>query len=82
MPTIDIIERIKINIYNGDHRPEHIHVVYNEFEELIEIITYNTYAGYLPHKQRKKAIDWLKNNKEWALNIFKQLNPHLYEKEN
>jgi hypothetical protein len=32
MPTIDNFNGIKINVYNGDHRPPHIHAIYNEFE--------------------------------------------------
>ena len=37
MPTIDIFNGIKICVYNGDHRPPHIHAQYNEFEVLIQI---------------------------------------------
>ena len=37
MPTIDIFNGIKIHIYNGEHRPPHIHADYNEFEVLIDI---------------------------------------------
>lgn len=39
MPTVEIVNGIKISIYNGDHRPPHIHAKYNEYEILIEIET-------------------------------------------
>jgi len=77
MPTIEIINGIKINIYNGEHRPPHIHAVYNEFEILILIENNEIYAGDLPNRQLKKVFDWLSGNSDWALEIFYQLNPEL-----
>lgn len=77
MPTIDSFAGIKINVYNGDHRPPHIHATYSEFEVLIVIETGQIYAGYLPGKQLKKVMEWLQGNSEWALQVFTQLNPNL-----
>lgn len=77
MPTIDVFDGIKINIYNGDHRPPHIHAVYNEYEVLIIIETSEIYAGDLPSKQLKKSFDWLAGNADWALTVFYELNPWL-----
>lgn len=77
MPTLEIIDGIKINIYNGDHRPPHIHAIYNEFEVLIIIEGSQIYAGDLPDRQLKKAFDWLAGNAEWALIVFYELNPSL-----
>lgn len=77
MPTIDSFNGIKIQIYNGDHRPAHIHTIYNEFEVLIEIQNQRIYAGDLPNKQLRKVFDWLDENSEWALTVFYELNPNL-----
>jgi len=77
MPTIDIIDGIKILIYNGEHRPPHFHAVYNEFEVVIEIESGKIYAGDLPIKQLKKVFDWLAGNSNWALELFYELNPEL-----
>jgi hypothetical protein len=77
MPTIKIIDSIKIDIYSREHLPPHFHILYAEYEELIEIETLNTYIGYVPKKQRKKVTDWAMNNKNYLLEIFKQLNPGL-----
>ncbi|HFA51957.1 MAG TPA: DUF4160 domain-containing protein [Bacteroidetes bacterium] len=54
MPTIHTLNSIKILIYFDDHLPPHFHAIYNEYEELIEIHTLETYRGKLPSKQRKK----------------------------
>ena len=77
MPTLEVFDDIKINIYNGDHRPAHIHVLYNEYEVLITIEYGRIYAGELPEKQLRKALSWLKDNSEWALSVFYELNPTL-----
>lgn len=77
MPNVDQIDGIKINIYNGDHRPPHIHAIYNEYEVLIAIESEEIYAGHLPRKQPKKAFNWLAGNADWALEIFYELNPEL-----
>jgi len=77
MPTIKSIDTIKIDIYMREHPPPHFHAIYAEYEELIEIETLNTYIGRLPKPQRKKVTDWAVDNKEYLLEIFKQLNPRL-----
>ncbi|GAB5466227.1 MAG: hypothetical protein Kapaf2KO_16630 [Candidatus Kapaibacteriales bacterium] len=77
MPTVDRIDGVKINIYNGEHRPPHIHAIYNEHEALLTIETLEIYAGSLPPKQMKKSLDWLKENQDWALTVFFELNPEL-----
>ena len=77
MPTIKIIDSIKIDIYSREHLPPHFHILYAEYEELIVIETLNTYAGYVPNKQRKKVTEWAMNNKDYLLEVFKQLNPRL-----
>ena len=68
---------IKINVYNGEHRPPHIHAIYNEFEVIILINDKSIYAGELPNKQMRDVIEWLSDNSDWALKVFVELNPNL-----
>ena len=77
MPTVKTIDNIKIDIYSREHPPPHFHAKFAEYDELIEIKTLETYAGNLPRVQRKKVINWAADNKEFLLDIFKQLNPGL-----
>lgn len=77
MPTVKLIDNIKIDIYSREHPPPHFHAKYAEFEELIEINTLETYAGKIPKVQRKKVTDWAADNKQFLLDIFNQLNPRL-----
>ena len=77
MPTIDNFNGIKIHVYNGEHRPPHIHAVYNEFEVLVEIERNVIYSGDLPNRQLKQVFDWLAGNADWALEVFYELNPDI-----
>jgi len=75
MPTLKIIDNIKIDIYSRDHPPPHFHVKFAEFEELIEIETLETYTGKIPKLYRKKVTDWALENKLFLLEVFNKLNP-------
>ena len=79
MPTIHLIDSIKIDLYAREHLPPHFHAIYAEYEILIEIKTLNTYAGYLPNQQLKSVLKWAKEEKikDTLLEIFTQLNPSL-----
>ena len=76
MPTIHIIDSIKIMIYFDDHLPPHFHAEYNEYEELIEINTLATYRGKLPNRQRKRVIDWAKENQDYLIQKWNEFNPN------
>ncbi|MBN1117944.1 MAG: DUF4160 domain-containing protein [Bacteroidales bacterium] len=64
MPKVAEFNRIKNYVYNGEHRPPHIHAIHNEFEVLLEIETGEIYAGDLPTRQFKMVSDWLSGNTE------------------
>ena len=49
MPVIYIIDSIKIVLYFDDHNPPHFHAIYNEYEEVIEILT-NKNLECKPHQ--------------------------------
>lgn len=77
MPTLKIIDSIKIDVYSREHPPPHFHAIYAEYEELIIIETLETYVGNLPKAQRKKVIDWAIDKREYLAKNFKLLNPRL-----
>jgi len=77
LPTLKIIDSIKIDVYSREHPPPHFHAIYAEYEELIEIKTLATYAGKLPRVQRNKVIEWAKMKESYLLENFQRLNPRL-----
>lgn len=77
MPTLKLLDSIKIDVYSREHPPPHFHALYAEFEELIVIDSLETYAGKLPTIQRKKVIEWAKDKQDFLLENFRRLNPRL-----
>ncbi len=79
MPTLHIIDSIKIDVYSREHLPPPFHAIYSEYESLIEIKNSKTYAGYLPSRQNKIVLDWAKDVKvnAFLLANFERLNPNL-----
>ncbi len=77
MPTIKIIDSVKIDLYSREHPPPHFHAIYAGMEVLITIKDYKIYAGKIPHPQLNKVIEWAKANQEMLLENFKRLNPRL-----
>lgn len=62
-------------MYFFDHNPPHFHAVYAEYQELIVIETLETYSGSIPTKQRKKVIEWAKENKDYLNKKWEEYNP-------
>ena len=77
MPTIDMIDGIKNKIYYGEHRPPHIHAIYNEFDIAIEIENSKIINGYLPGPKFKRVHQWINKNRKSAIDLFYVLNPYL-----
>ena len=79
MPTVHIIDSIKIEVYSREHLPPHFHALYAEYEILIAIKTLETYAGEMPGKQYKATIEWakLQKSQNFLLQTFIRLNSNL-----
>ena len=77
MPTLKIIDSVKIDIYSREHPPPHFHAIYGDYEALIIIENLEIYAGRLPKPQLNKVINWAKTNQVLILENFKRLNPRL-----
>ena len=75
MPTIEIIDGIKINIYANDHLPPHFHAIYAEYEALIRIEDMEVLKGELPTAQYKKIRQWLVGKEKALMNVYYDLNP-------
>jgi hypothetical protein len=77
MPTIKLLDSIKIQVYFRDHMPPHFHAIYNEYEVLIEINSLEVYSGSLPHKQMKKVREYAEKNQEFILKKWNEFNPKI-----
>jgi hypothetical protein len=77
MPTVKIVDSIKIDLYSREHPPPHFHAIFADFEALITIQNFEIYAGRLLKPQLNKVINWARDNQEMLLDNFKRLNPRL-----
>jgi hypothetical protein len=76
MPTVKLLDSIKILVYFKDHMPPHFHAIYNEYEVLIEIESLNVYSGYLPNKQMKRVHKYATEYQKFLAQKWKEFNPN------
>jgi hypothetical protein len=70
MPRVYEKLGLSFYIYLQDHQPPHVHVKYGEYELTINIESSEKIKGYLPIKQRKLAIEIVKNNQQFFKEEF------------
>ncbi|MDR6287399.1 hypothetical protein HNR47_003429 [Methylopila jiangsuensis] len=61
MPTVALLDGVKIKFYHDDHAPPHFHASYGEFEAQIEIATLDVIAGSLPRTQLRLVKEWARS---------------------
>ncbi len=77
MPTIEIVDGVKINIYPNEHPPAHFHAIYGEHEAMIRISDLEIEKGSLPNNQYRKIKQWAFDYRDALNEIFNQFNPDL-----
>ncbi|MBK8506062.1 MAG: DUF4160 domain-containing protein [Saprospiraceae bacterium] len=75
MPTIFILDSIKILVFFEDHNPPHFHAIYNEYEELILIPSGESLRGSIPAEQKRKLVEWLALNTNSIVQKWNEFNP-------
>jgi hypothetical protein len=58
MPTVAILDGMKIQFFPNEHPPPHFHVVYAEYRALIKIDTMELWKGRLPRNKLRSVIEW------------------------
>jgi hypothetical protein len=58
MPTLSEFYGLVVRMYWNDHAPPHFHVLYGEYEALIEIATLKLLKGSLPRRANALALEW------------------------
>ncbi len=72
MPTIAIVDGVKVLIYYNDHAPPHFHAMMSGREVQIAIRTLNVLRGSLPSAQLRKILVWATEHQaELALHWLK-----------
>jgi hypothetical protein len=58
MPTVAIVEGVKIQFYPNDHAPPHFHAVFAEYRAVIHISSCSLARGALPRAKLVAVLDW------------------------
>jgi Domain of unknown function (DUF4160) len=67
VPTVAIIDGIKIRFYNDEHPPPHFHAKFAEYEVVINIGTLRAARGFLPPAKLRRVLDWARPRKQELL---------------
>ena len=58
MPTVAVIDGIKVEFYFDEHPPPHFHVKYAEYRAMVRIDNLRIIRGDLPRPQYRKILAW------------------------
>jgi hypothetical protein len=62
---------IKMFFRKSEHNPPHVHVIYGEYDGLIDIQTGEMIEGDLPERALSLAKEWVSTHKADLLEIWK-----------
>ncbi len=72
MPTLAIIDGIRILMYLNDHDPPHFHVRFGELRARIEISSGRMMSGRLDRRSLRKVQAWTELNRDLLSEAWKQ----------
>jgi hypothetical protein len=64
MPTVAVIDGVKIQFFAREHPPPHFHAVMAEYEAQFEIETLHVLKGKLPPAIHSHLLSWARPRKE------------------
>jgi hypothetical protein len=70
MPTVAIVDGVKIQFYPRDHPPPHFHAEFAEYRAIFEIHSLRMIAGTLPEAKRRAVRAWASTRKQVLLATF------------
>jgi len=69
MPTIAIVDGVKIQMFYNDHTPPHFHAILGGDEVLVAIRGLDVIRGSLPLPRLRRVLAWARDHQgELALN--------------
>jgi hypothetical protein len=78
MPTIAIIDGVRIMIYPKDHLPPHLHALFGGQEAQISILTGDMLNGRLPVAKRRAVLAWLAENRPQIAYVWDEIRAGRY----
>jgi hypothetical protein len=73
MPTVAILDGVKIVFYPGEHPPPHFHAKIAEFIAQIRIDPVEILKGSLPPNKEHLVLDWASAHRDELLEVWNTL---------
>jgi hypothetical protein len=70
MPTVAVVEGVKIQLFAQEHPPPHFHAVIAEHRAQIEISSLRVLRGGLPAAKLTVVLSWANDRKEVLLQAW------------
>ena len=70
MPTVAIVEGVRIRFYADEHPPPHFHAVFAEYKAQISILPVRLLKGNLPPAKLSLVLSWAEVRTEILLNTW------------
>lgn len=76
MPTVAVVDGVKIQFYANEHPPPHFHAEFAEHQAVIDIESLSIVAGFLPPAKRRKVVAWATTRRRQLALAFIQATSH------
>lgn len=73
MPTVAIIEGVKIQFYPDEHPPPHFHARIAEFVAQVRIEPVEVLQGSLPPNKVHDVLDWAERHRDELLRAWNEM---------
>jgi hypothetical protein len=70
MPTVAVVDGIKIQFYFNDHPPPHFHGLIAEHRVMIDIETLEVTRGRLPRTKQRRVLEWASSRRDDLLRVW------------
>lgn len=72
MPTVAVVDGVKIIFYGKEHWPAHFHARLAEHNAVFDIVRLEMVQGTLPVAKKRKVIEWAHTRQGALLRAFGQ----------
>jgi hypothetical protein len=77
MPTIAIVDGVRLMMYFNDHAPAHLHALFAEHRAVLDIDTLTVTSGYLPRAKLGTVVRWATPRRSELMRAWDLIQAHL-----
>jgi len=70
MPTVAIVEGVKIQFYADEHPPPHFHAIFAEHVAQIQIQPVKVLRGSLPQNKLESILRWAEDHSDFLIKAW------------